>query len=291
MTASLLAILTCLAVMASSAFALFHTEVSSASNTLQSAHYTVQVDEAPTGTYTCTLTTNDEHEFTIKASGSASKGYCIIKVGDDSYYTPLIDKDDADGITVTIQAAQNTTVTFTPRWGETVEPGWIKIIDNKIEHSTTPNTSYTVEPTAILSDIAAHYDVSERDILVYNGLSEAATIDAEGEYVLQLPVGQDLKIPNPATSVPYAVPYVTYTVEATARLDAIAEHYGVSATDILAFNRTDAITTDMELRIPYPKAGVHPYQAPVETESAEPKTTQEPETTTGSAPTEENANP
>ena len=285
MTASLLAILTCLAVMASSAFALFHTEVSSASNTLQSAHYTVQVDEAPTGTYTCTLTTNDEHTFTIKASGSASKGYCIIKVGDDPYYTPLIDKDDADGITVTIQAAQGTTITFTPVWGTPPAEGpFVSSIyslrnpEYVIVHSTTPHATYTVEATATLADIAEHYGVPVEDIVTYNGTAA-------------LTVGENVLIPNPATSVPYAVPYATYEVEATAKLEAIAEHYGVSATDILAFNGTDAITTGMELRIPYPKAGVQPYQAPVETESVEPETTKEPETTTGSAPTEENTNP
>ena len=195
MTASLLAILTCLAVMASSAFALFHTEVSSASNTLQSAHYTVNV--SPATPYITPPAPNDEHTFIITADGTASTGYCKVQVGDNvTYYTPAIPQGES--LTLVVVAQKNVSVTITPIWGTppvstySLGPGPLVI-----EHSHTPYAVYIKEENAQLEGIAEYYGVSQDDILTFNGLT---SLDG-------LPVDQALLIPGvDAHAEPYQVP-------------------------------------------------------------------------------------
>ena len=201
MTASLLAILTCLAVMASSAFALFHTEVSSASNTLQSAHYTVNV--SPATPYITPPAPNDEHTFIITAGGTASTGYCKVQVGDnDTYYTPAIPQGET--LTLVVVAQAGVSVTITPIWGTppvstySLGPGPLVI-----EHSHTPYAIYVKEEKAQLEGIAEYYGVSQDDILTFNGLT---SLDG-------LPVGQALLIPGvDAHAEPYQVPVETEPV-------------------------------------------------------------------------------
>lgn len=208
MVLSLLTILACTAVMAASTFALFYSEVSTDHSTIAGAYYSVTVDNAENGTYICPLASEDKHVFEIKADGTATTGYCKIQVGENIYYTEQIFQGHS--LILTVQAAKGTPIVFTPGWGALSE----ETCGNVIIHSATPFTVYTVEPTARLSNIAAHYSVSEEDILIYNNLL-TATVDEESSTPL-LPVGMELKIPSPAENAePYKVPYATYVVEPT----------------------------------------------------------------------------
>ena len=175
MAVSLLTILACTAVMAASTFALFYSEVSTDHSIIASAYYSVKVGNTENETYICPLTYEDKHIFEIKADGTATTGYCKIQVGEQVYYTEQIFQGSS--LTLTVQAAQGTPVIFAPGWGTIPDT----TCGNEIIHSATPYTVYKVEPTARLSSIAAHYGVTEEDILIYNSLL-AATV-AEGENV------------------------------------------------------------------------------------------------------------
>ncbi|MBQ8551424.1 MAG: LysM peptidoglycan-binding domain-containing protein [Clostridia bacterium] len=259
-------ILACTAVMAASTFALFYSEVSTDHSTIASAYYSVTVDNAENGTYICPLVFEDKHTFVITANGTATTGYCKIQVGANTYYTEQIFKDQS--LVLTVQAAKDTPIIFTPGWGTLSE----ETCGNEIKHSETPSTVYTVEPTARLSSIAAHYGVTEEDILIYNNLL-AATVDEESSTPL-LPVGMELKIPNPAENVePYRVPYATYIVEPTATLDAISAYYGISVEDIIAFNDMTAYGVGMSLKIPNTDPYLPDYAVPYAIYVVEPTAT------------------
>lgn len=268
MAVSLLTILACTAVLAASTFALFYLEVSTHASTIAGAYYSVTVDSTENGTYICPLLPEDKHTFEIKADGTATTGYCKIQVGNQVYYTKRIFQGQS--LVLTVQAAENTPIVFTPGWGALSE----ETCGNEIIHSATPHTTYTVEPTARLSSIAAHYGVSEEDILIYNNIPAAAAADVESEAVIQLEVGTELRIPNPAENVePYEVPYATYIVEPTATLDAISAYYRISTRDIIAFNDMTTYGAGMSLKIPNVDPCLPDYAVPYATYVVEPTAT------------------
>ena len=266
MITSLLTILACTAVMAASTLALFYSEVSTDHSTIAGAYYSVSVGNTENETYICPLVYEDKHTFEIKADGTATTGYCKIQVGENIYYTEQIFQDSS--LTLTVQAAQGTPIIFTPGWGTIPDT----TCGNEIIHSATPSTVYEVEPTARLSSIAAHYGVTEEDILIYNNLL-ASTVAEESTTPL-LAVGMELKIPNPAENVePYKVPYATYIVEPTATLDAISAHYGISIEDIIAFNDMTTYGVGMSLKIPNADPYIPDYAVPYATYVVEPTAT------------------
>ncbi len=270
MVLSLLTILACAVVMAASTFALFYSEVSTDTSTIASAYYSVTVDSAENGIYICPLAFEDKYTFEIKADGTATTGYCKILVGENVYYTEQILQGES--LILTVQAAEGTPIMFLPQWGDLSDCSNKVSFGSEIFHSETNYTVYTVEPTARLSSIAAHYGVSEDDILIYNNLF-AATVAEESTTPL-LAVGMELKIPNPAEdATPYKVPYATYVVEPTATLDAISAHYGISIEDIVAFNDTEAFGVGASLKIPYADLSLPDYSVPYATYIVEPTAT------------------
>ena len=172
MVTSLLTILGCTVVMAASTFALFYMDISTDNTTLAGAYYTVTVDKGENGTYICPLVYEDKHIFEIKAEGTATTGYCKIQVGEQIYYTEPIPRDWS--LTLTVQAAKDTPIIFTPQWGMSSDYVNAGTCGNEIIHSATAYAFYKVEPTAKLVDIAVHYGVSEADILTYNNITEIA---------------------------------------------------------------------------------------------------------------------
>lgn len=262
MAVSLLTILACTAIMAASTFALFYMDVSTDHSTITGAYYAVTVDNAEDEIYNCPLKYEDKHVFEIKANGTATTGYCKIQVGESTYYTERIFQGQS--LVLTVQAAQGTPIIFTPGWGTLSE----ETCEKEIIHSVTPSTTYTVEPTVRLSSIAAHYGVTEEDILIYNNLL-AATV-AEEDTTPLLPVGMELKIPNPAENTePYKVPYATYIVEPTATLEAISAHYSISVEDIIAFNGVTTYDVGMSLKIPNADPYIPEYAVPFATYTVE----------------------
>lgn len=268
MAISLLTMLACTAVLITSTWAWFNMSVTTQPSTIETAYYSVTVDNAENGVYICPLTYEDKHTFEIEAGGTATTGYCKIQVGEQSYYTEQIPQGSS--LLLTVQAARGTVITFTSQWGSTNELP----CGNEIIHSVTPSATYTIEPTARLSSIAAHYGVTEEDILIYNNLLLATVAVEEENTTPLLPVGMELKIPNPAENTePYKVPYATYIVEPTATLDAISYHYGVSVEDICAFNDMTAYGVGMSLKIPNADPYLPDYAVPYATYTVEPTAT------------------
>lgn len=266
----LLTMLACTAVLITSTWAWFTMNVATQATTVASAYYSVSVDNAESGRYICPLTYEDKHTFVITADGTATTGYCKIQVGEQVYYTKQIPQGSS--LVLTVQAEKGTHIIFTPGWGLLSNFTSESPCESEIHHSVTPHTVYTVEPTARLSSIAAHYGVTEEDILIYNNLLLA--IVAEEDTTPLLPVGMELKIPNPAENVePYSVPYATYIVEPTATLDAISYHYGVSVEDICAFNDMTAYGVGMSLKIPNADPYLPDYAVPYATYTVEPTAT------------------
>lgn len=129
------------------------------------------------------------------------------------------------------------------------------------EDSQTPFAEYIVPEGATLEAIANYYRVSAEDILTFNG------IDA-------LTPGQTIRIPNPATRLPYESPQ-EYVVVRGDTLAEIANAYDVPLMDLCSRNNlsvSSIIYPGMKLIIPV----IH------ETEITEPEETQpvtvEPET-------------
>lgn len=258
---SLFTILACTAIMVASTFALFYKNVSTDNSTIASAYYSVNVDKAENGIYICPLAYEDKHTFKITPAGTATTGYCKIQVGEQVYYTEQIPRGSS--LNITVQAAKGTMIAFTPQWGTPSSHLNIQRCANEIIHSTTPYAVYEVEPTARLGGIAAHYGVSEADILLYNNISANSKSVSLSNGVLKLEVGTKLKIPGVAkNAVPYTVPYAVYTVEPTAKLEAISAHYSVSIEDIFAFNDMSEFDIGMTLKIPNADRTMPSYAVP-----------------------------
>lgn len=107
------------------------------------------------GIYTVELKNGKTYEITITANGTAKSGYCTIKLGEQIYHTPQIEKD-AD-FTFKVNAYQNGELTITPQWGTctateniieaetTLELGTIAASDN----NEPENNNATATPQVI----------------------------------------------------------------------------------------------------------------------------------------------
>lgn len=159
-------------------------------------------------TYTCPLSPDDMHEFTLEQVGTASLGYCAIEVDGVVYRTEAIEGNEnsrSSGFTIRIQAAKGTRIAFAASWGDpaSIDPQAMALSyftasnatdSNAFEEilygdgsciyvSETPYEYYEVEEGVTLEMLEEHYEVSAKDILHYNGIEE-------------LTVGEIIKIPN-----------------------------------------------------------------------------------------------
>ncbi len=273
LTSLLFSILGCIAILISSTLALFCEDISSDTSTIEGAYYCLMINKTQTGVYVCPLAKDDTHTFEIKAGGTASTGHCKIQIGEKVYYTPQIDNGEQFSLTIT--AAENTPVVFTSKWGATIPSSAEIVYTNYIYHSTTPHTLYTVEPTAKLSDIATHYNVSEKDIQTYNGINDVS-------------YGDIIKIPNTSeNTLPYAVPYAIYIIEENATIDAVAEYYRVSINDIKMYNNPFEFNVGKEIKIPGVSPDTPPYVMPI-SEQVESENEGNAPPTESATPTDEN---
>ncbi len=199
---SVAAMLFCICLLCSGTLAYFNDTISVQGTTITAANFDLVIKDGQnqpvTESYTCPLVSEDLHSFTLTASGTAETGYCqiTVKTGDqtETYYTTQIyqtageDGTRPTSITLQIKAASGSTVTFTPRWGTSVNYAVnqesLYADGDVIAHSFTPFVTYTLADGITLEEIAAHYGVSSDDILTYNGLTGLPA------------VGSELKIPG-----------------------------------------------------------------------------------------------
>ena len=92
--------------------------------------------------------------ITLKANGTAgATGYCSIKIGDETYYTEQISVNGTSEFTFTVNAAADTTITLTPKWGTyshdaTLHNGdVITATGSQPSNTQTPDNTVTTEPS------------------------------------------------------------------------------------------------------------------------------------------------
>lgn len=156
---SMLAICICAICLCGASWAWFTASTSTGTAQIQSSSYKLSyqigsdtAELAETGTaYTLT---SDTTVITLKATGTAgATGYCSIKIGDETYYTKQISVNDTSGFTFTVNAAADTTITLTPKWGTyshdaTLHNGdVITATGSQPSNTQTPDNTVTTEPS------------------------------------------------------------------------------------------------------------------------------------------------
>lgn len=117
----------CISMTVITAYAYFSASVTSATNTIQAANYSleIKINDENVELGKDLVLNSGSHKVTINKTGSASTGFCIITVnGDTVYHTQqigkyLIDNTEHDDptITFTLKLNSDATVKFTANWG------------------------------------------------------------------------------------------------------------------------------------------------------------------------------
>ena len=158
---SMLASCICAICLCGVSWAWFTASTSTGTTAIQSSSYklvyqigkdTTATELAETGnTYTLTA---DTAVITLKATGTAgATGYCSIKIGDETYYTEQIYVNDTSGFTFTVNAAEGTEITLTPKWGTysraaTLHNGDVITATGSQQNNTqAPDNTVTTEPS------------------------------------------------------------------------------------------------------------------------------------------------
>ena len=239
------------------------------------------------------------YTYVLTPAGDAA-GYCRVDVTMDgttttNYISPL-----KEPTKLNLYAAAGSLVEFTFSWGSpndsgnVVSPSGADGTEKEsgislmrmsagdmpqvvLDVSSTPAVVYTYQAPATLRGIAAHYGVTEQDILVFNELdSEEALYD-----------GMDLYIPNPVTTEEYTVPGL-YRVGAGETLESIAQAYNVTVRSLRQWNNIydgGQVGEGTMLRIPVIYQPDPEDELPLET-APEEEQTNPTETQPETAPTE-----
>ena len=156
---SMLAICICAICLCGASWAWFTESTSTGTAAIQSSSYKLlyQVGEDATATElaeagTAYTLTSDTTVITLKANGTAgATGYCSITVGSETYYTEQIFA--AGTFTFTVNAAANTQIILTPKWGTysrdaTLHNGdVITATDSQQNNTQAPDNNVTTEPS------------------------------------------------------------------------------------------------------------------------------------------------
>ena len=163
---SMLAICICAICLCGASWAWFTASTSTGTAQIQSSSYKLlyQVNEdatptelAETGTaYTLPAGTTSI-TITLSATGTAgATGYCSITVGSETYYTEQISVNGTSEFTFTVNAAANTQIILTPKWGSCAVRDNANLIrkDREIpatgsqqSNTQTPDNTVTTEPS------------------------------------------------------------------------------------------------------------------------------------------------
>lgn len=158
---SMLAICICAICLCGVSWAWFTASTSTGTTAIRSSSYKLfyqigsdkEAELAETGnTYTLT---SDTTVITLKAIGTAgATGYCSIKIGDETYYTEQIFVDGT--FTFTVNAAADTQIILTPKWGSCAVRDNANLIrkDREIpatgsqqNNTQAPDNTVTTEPS------------------------------------------------------------------------------------------------------------------------------------------------
>ena len=277
---SIAGILICGVCLASLTWAWFSSSVTSISNNITTASFSPRFIFQPNGTDSHPVEVGDGsyqlnsgvYTVTITADGSASTGYCNVKLklSDNDIYTyhtvQLYPGDGSGGspstVVFTIKATNTFYLTVTSQWGTYAKPDGEALIGNSEgditvipqrsssslsntrteETQTYPLTeteqSYTIKQGDTLTKIAQMYG-SRVDILsTYNNIKNPDKIQA----------GAILKIPPASYTIPVTTTTETTTAETTTAETTTAETTTAETTaaETIAVETTTAETTTAE---------------------------------------------
>ena len=120
---SILGILVCVVCLCSSTFAWFTDVAPSARNEINIAdecalEVTVTKDGVPLADIENGVVLEGEYLVTLSLPANTASGYCVITVGEATYYTDyLVRSEQLQTVSFTLQATSEVTATFTPHWG------------------------------------------------------------------------------------------------------------------------------------------------------------------------------
>lgn len=156
---SMLASCICAICLCSVSWAWFTASTSTGTTAIQSSSYKLayQVDGATATDFTekaeITVPKSGSCKITLSATGTAgAKGYCGIKIGDETYYTEQIFVNGS-AFTFTVNAAAGTEITLTPKWGTyshdaTLHNGNVIPPTGSQQNNTqAPDNTVTTEPS------------------------------------------------------------------------------------------------------------------------------------------------
>ena len=157
---SMLAICICAICLCGASWAWFTASTSTGTAQIQSSSYKLfyqigsdkEADLAEAGTaYTLPA---GKTVITLKAIGTAgATGYCSITVGSETYYTEQISVNGTSEFTFTVNAAANTQIILTPKWGTyshaaTLHNGYvIPATGSQQSNTQPPDNTVTTEPS------------------------------------------------------------------------------------------------------------------------------------------------
>lgn len=156
---SMLAICICAICLCGASWAWFTASTSTGTTAIRSSSYKLsyqigsdKAELAETGTaYTLKA---DTTVITLKAAGTAgATGYCSIKIGDETYYTEQISVNDTSEFTFTVNAAANTQIILTPKWGTyshdatPYKGNVITATGSQQSNTQAPDNTVTAEPS------------------------------------------------------------------------------------------------------------------------------------------------
>ncbi len=214
---SFLGIMICAVCLAGGTFAWFTALQTTSTQVIKAANYSIETTindgttdiTADNGVYS--LESGKTYKITIEATGSATTGYCIIKLGDTDIHTeqfPTIDNTDKKFITFTLEINQAVDMEIIAQWGTSAskgekllngdtythgvaEPIATANTEEEIEQSSTEHTTeatdtgiYTVVSGDTLTSIANKYNTTVDKLIAYNKLPST-----------NIQVGQKIKIP------------------------------------------------------------------------------------------------
>ncbi len=201
---SVFAIIVCMLCVVGSSFAWFSTSMSSPTQKIEAANYSISVSVNGEDKTAGTLLPAGEYELSVTALGSAKVGYCSIKCGDaksfNEYHTvPILTAEGQNILSIKIKLTEQTQLTFTPQWGSSAkdESLWLKesvqdeqpytlsapqimqISDNEnSEEQKKPQTENNVQ-NAVSSSISRSEDERDADDTVSSGISKTESQDLE----------------------------------------------------------------------------------------------------------------
>ena len=143
---SVLCIATSMLCLCGASWAWFTATVSTAPLEIQTASYTVSVqqdDNAVTAsadaTYSLTMAAGGTYNITITPAGTASTGFCTVNFEGSTYYTPQL-APNSSAFSFTVYASQSGSLMITPQWGTCANTDTSNLIGTAIGTQTTQTT-------------------------------------------------------------------------------------------------------------------------------------------------------